>query len=739
MLTFRKHIDPSIDRLDEMLSFKDLQISDELQREEYPYLENITTLLGGQVKLLIKRLHALEDQLEKQILVIERESGDDKKDAVKVYNQILKNISDQVERVNKELATIRSPYFGKIIFNRERSPKLPATTITSYIGKFSYFDKETNKTLITDWRAPIANLYYTNSGPTQSVEFLSPAGQQKGELAQKRQFEISNARFGSIYDAKSGNVAADEFLLSQLNKRLGKKLSDIVSTIQEQQNSIIRDGLGKASILQGVAGSGKTTIVLHRLAYLLFAFEKNINPEKSLIIAPNKMFLDYISDVLPSLGVYGVESNTYIFWAKKVLSWDESHSISPTELLSSKEVKGSMEFLYLLKDFLNEYEDELLRDLKHPNRAAVERRYLELKEKYPQIALEERMLLSIERATLEEKLNRTHVGSYFSEESDTAISKEVRDYLKKMLSPLEIYRRFFESDSTNIPYDVAKYTKGMLKKKKGVLHYATEDLAPLVYILFWLKGSKEFERDYVIADEAQDMSPMQILTLSMISKGSNLMLAGDLAQSIIPPFYINDWKKLISFISAEVKGFSANLYELNKCYRTTVEIVEYANKILKKRFEGSYKLPEAVLRHGEQVKTLETAKEISNATNSDLEALISDVLVQFDKGFSTVALLAKDEAHATKVFERLSKIDSISRRLINSDESEYTSGVLILPINKAKGLEFDAVYILDFNGSNYSDNELNYRLLYVAMTRALHKLTIVSDMSSIKSELLENV
>ncbi len=740
MLTFKKHIDPSIDKLEDMVVFNKVSPTTDVEKEEYPYLENVVNLLGDQVKVLLKRLRDLEEELEKQVLIIERESGDDKTAAVKVYNQILKRISEQVERINRELSIIKTPYFGKIVFEREKSGKLSASTIVSYIGKFSYFDKESNKTLITDWRAPIANLYYTNSGPTNNVNFVSPAGSQSGNLTQKRQFEITNARFSSIYDAKSGNVAADEFLLSQLQKRLGKKLSDIVATIQHQQNQIIRDELGKASILQGVAGSGKTTIVLHRLAYLLFAFDKNVNPEKALIIAPNKMFLDYISDVLPGLGVYGVESNTYIFWAKKVLGWDDSYIVSPDELKESKEFKGKSSFLKILKKFLDSYEQELLDNLPYSRKESVKQRYFELKEMHPHISLDERIRLSIERANLELQFNKGYVGAYFDESRREAPpTKDIDLYLKKALSPITVYKALFESKDAQIPYEVSKYTKSMFKKRKGLMQYAVEDLAPLLYILFWLKGTKDFQRDYIIADEAQDMSPMQILTLAMVSKNSNLMLAGDIAQSIIPPFYIDSWKELGEFITSEIDEFGINYYDLNKCYRTTIEIVEFANKLLKRRFEGRYELPEAVLRHGDNVEIIEIPEKISESTNPELKDISDRIEEHFKDGFVTVALLCKNELHATQVFERLSTVKGLSEKLINSDESDYTSGILVLPITKAKGLEFDCVYILDFNDENYKDNELDSRLLYVAMTRALHKLSLITNSKLADSVLLSHV
>ena len=313
MQDFKKYINPFYKDISQVEDFSDVIYENELQEQEYPHLEKVTRINTGSVKILLPRLEMLQQELEDQIRTIAQETGDDAKDARSIYNKIIKEIQSTVERINIDLIKVDSPYFGKIVFHPYDSQN--EKDLNLYIGKFAITDKNTHIPLTIDWRAPIANLYYQNSGPTENVDFKAPVGVRKGDLKQKRQFQISRARIQNIYDAKSGNVAADEFLLSQLKGRLGKKLTDIVATIQSQQNEIIREEINRPVIIQGVAGSGKTTILLHRLAYLFFNYKEKIRPEASLIVAPNRMFLDYISDVLPSLGVSGVSTLTYLFWA----------------------------------------------------------------------------------------------------------------------------------------------------------------------------------------------------------------------------------------------------------------------------------------------------------------------------------------------------------------------------------------------------------------------------------------
>ncbi|MFA5623027.1 MAG: UvrD-helicase domain-containing protein, partial [Candidatus Dojkabacteria bacterium] len=330
MQTFEKELNPIYTRVDEINDFKSVIPKTDNEREEYPHLKKITDINAQTSKRMIKRLEDLEIELEEQVQIIARETDlDARADAAGVYNKILRSIEECIERINRELIKLDTPYFGKIVFQtqlRGNERDLPI-----YIGKFALMDRDTYRPLISDWRAPIANLYYENSGPANNLQYDSPTGIREGNLIQKRQFSISEARIKHIYDAKSGNIAADEFLLAQLNERLGQKLQDIVSTIQAQQNEIIREEINKPVVIQGVAGSGKTTILLHRLAYLFYAYKAHIRPSKSLIIGPNKMFLDYITDVLPSLGIENVLANTYIFWAKSVLGWDNTYILHPSK------------------------------------------------------------------------------------------------------------------------------------------------------------------------------------------------------------------------------------------------------------------------------------------------------------------------------------------------------------------------------------------------------------------------
>jgi DNA helicase-2/ATP-dependent DNA helicase PcrA len=736
MQDFKKYLNPLYKDLSEVEDFSNVVYENDLEKGEYPHLEKVTHINAETIHTLLPRLDKLSKELEDQILIIEQETGDDAKDAKKIYNMILKDIQEIVDRINLDLSKVDSPYFGKIVFQPHdtRTKK----ELSLYIGKFAIVDEQTHIPLVADWRAPIANLYYQNSGPTENVKFKAPVGIRKGDLKQKRQFEISRARIQNIYDAKSGNVAADEFLLSQLKSRLGKKLTDIVATIQAQQNEIIREEINKPVIIQGVAGSGKTTILLHRLAYLFFNYKEQIRPQASLILAPNRMFLDYISDVLPNLGVSGVNTLTYLFWGKKVLDWDNRYTVSTAkENLEFKKYKGSLKFLKFLDEYFENYEEELLDEIPYSRADLIERRYFELKEKFPLISMEERINLSIDYAFAQKQFKSKQTGAYDdSFDIENEKRKEILSYVNKKIDPYRIYQNIFKNKLLN--RDICKYTLEGLRSHNAHKYFRIEDLAPIVYLQLKLKGSKEYEQDYVVIDECQDLSFVEISTLAQIARNGNITLAGDLAQSIIPPFYIKDWNNVIELIK-DIRKKDVSYHQLNRCYRTTVEIIEFANKIFKNRFPESYKLPEAVLRHGEEIKRIQYKTEIKDLNDQELKHFIEVIKDEFEKEAVTCALICKDRSHANHVYEKIKPLeDEIGRDVVAYTESDYKNGLLILPVSYAKGLEFDSVMILDMNKEKYPDNEYNTRLLYVAITRALHRLIIITNENIDNSPLLDD-
>lgn len=731
MVVLRKFINPLIELLTEITD-SNYDNQNPTITQENPHLQNVINLLTVLIKSELSKIDDLQKDIENQIYVIENSTGDDKKDAISVYNAILKDAKYHVDEINHFLYYIDNPYFGQTIFKRKADGIFPATEINTRIGKYALFNPKTSELLITDWRAPITNLYYMYSGPTDNASFTSPAGIQRGELIAKRQFEMSLGRITQAYDIRTGNSSADAFLLNQLTKKIGKKLTDIISTIQEEQNEIIRAKNDQSLIIQGVAGSGKTTILLHRIAYLLYNYKDTIRASNSLIIAPNSMFIDYISDVLPTLGVESIGRNTYLFWAKTILNWNNKYLFANvSDDYEIKRIKGSYKFIKLIDDFVNDYELDILNKIDDKCFNVIYSRFVELKSKYPTMSFEERITLSVEYAFAQIQFKNQTTGNFMGNlESLETRKKSILSYIKKRLNPYRIYKEVFKFayifekyfDKKSESEKLRKYSLSYLQSTGGKTYYKVEDLAPIVWIFFRLYGAKEFIRDYVAVDEAQDLSLFQILTLKKIAKNGNINLAGDIAQSIIPPFYIQSWSEVEEIFNDPILSDKAEIiqYKLNKSYRTTVEIIDYSNKILSRYFPKEYDLPKAILRHGDEVKVLNT----KNRTYfEDLKKLVNE---QISRNASSIAIVTRTPLKADTIYEYFSdNTNDLPLQVFSYKEDNYHEGIQILPIEKAKGLEFDSVIIADIN--DFTEDQHDMRLLYVALTRALHRLFVIEN------------
>lgn len=748
MQTFKKYLNPIVTKLDTVTDYSDVDFISDTHKEEQPYLEKAINMLSSTVKGDLVTLEDLEQQIEHWVTVIDSETGDDKSSAIGEYNKLLRMMNDLIERINRTLEQVNSPYFGKIVFEREKNEKFPRATLNTYLGRFAYIDETTHLPLITDWRAPISNLYYMNSGPSDDVSFEGPTGTQQGNLLQKRQFEISEGRITSIYDAKSGNAAADEFLLSQLNKRIGQKLQDIVATIQEQQNGIIRAQIDKPTFIQGVAGSGKTTIILHRLAYLFYTYQKQIKPEESLIIAPNRMFLDYISDVLPSLGVSHLEQNIYLFWARNVIGFSNKYMQNINdENLEIMKLKGSAQYVDLINKYFETLEQKIFDGIPGAVGYDIEFRYRELSEQHPEMTMVEKLELSVDYAFAQIQFKKKMIGDYMGDlELQKEKRKTVLDYIRKSTNVYKAYQELYKQSEISISTDTLswkdivahtnKYLKGTPSTSMG---YKLEDLASMVWLHFKIHGAKDFQKSCIVVDEAQDLSPFQLLTLAKTAKRGNITIAGDVAQAIVPPFHVEDWESVMSLIRKQLPELAEpEYYQLFRCYRTTVEVIEYANMIFTKYFPNTYKLPEAVLRHGDEVKEIETIEPLENGNDKDIDVLVKLLNSEYEKGSATTALICKTEGEADRIYSKLiDREEELTALLVSHKDEDYHTGVLVLPIEKAKGLEFDAVILAEVSADNYIDNGKDVRLLYVGITRALHRLYITHPKGK-RSELISH-
>jgi DNA helicase-2/ATP-dependent DNA helicase PcrA len=680
------------------------------------------------------------------------------------------SISKRLENIEKAHS---KPYFARVDFAEDKTNKLEKI----YIGKISLMNEQTKELIIVDWRAPVANLYY--EGRLGEASYICPEGKIDGKISLKRQYTIENGVLKDFFDIDI--TTSDEFLQAFLGANADNRLKDIVSTIQVEQNRIIRADMWKPLIVQGAAGSGKTTIALHRIAYLIYTYEKSFDPENFMIIAPNRLFLNYISEVLPELGVDRVKQITFEDFASELLEMkfklrnqfeklslfvDSDEDENKKSLMKrASEFKSSLQFKSLIEDYLKIIEKSLLPDdnfeieghiiygfddvhrlflieykdlplMKRVNeikkhltyrlklkksdiieflQAQCDRKVLMLKHKMPDN--EERRRLIIEAIDTKNELVQ-NINTY----SKTA----VKDYIGKIspLKPLEYYKKFYEDgifEKLAKKYIDDELIEFMVKNqmelfKSGYLE--VEDLAPLTDIKYLIYGlSEKIRVKHIVIDEAQDFSLYQIYLLKKIIKDSSFTILGDLSQGIHSYRGIKSWEDVAKDV---FEGKSTTLV-LTQSYRTTVEIMEAANKVINSLKDPKLIPARPVIRHGKEVEIIQM-----NSMKEICEDMVKKLDTLEDMGYKTAAIICKTMEECTALKSELKKLKR-DFPVITGNEKEYQGGIVIVPSYLAKGLEFDMVIIADASKEVYKKEELDVKLLYVAMTRPLHLLYIYSS------------
>jgi DNA helicase-2/ATP-dependent DNA helicase PcrA len=625
------------------------------------------------------------------------------------------------------------PYFGRLDFQEAgKDERLPL-----YIGKRGLDHKQTGQPSIIDWRAPVASLFYSFTGGDAPVTYEAPDGTIHGDIHRKRNLSIRDKTLQRIvdsYERGGDNIGpGDEFLLYRLGDKKDNRLRDIVSTIQAEQDLIIRAPRYKALIIQGAAGSGKTTVALHRLAFLLYQYQQQIRAERMIIFAPNTMFLDYISGVLPELGVGNVRQTTFAEWALDVLDGNVRLMEATTEgnrwfslegtrpVINDKtsgRFKGSLQFKGWLEERLKHYESSFLTDLPFEAwdgrvlPAATIREWFEVEYRhYPLAARRERLTARINR-WLEMQLTTIGDPKIRKDKSKTG-KQRLRAYTNKLpkADALTVYQSVFGPGAEDyVPKQVLADTSSYLKK--GFV--APEDLAPLVWIHYSYNGDGGLKFDHVVVDEAQDVPPFQIALLRAYMNEPSFTILGDLAQGIHAYRGVQRWEELSAIFTVEYNSY----HVLRQSYRSTLEIIEFANRILPFTDTG---LPpaEPVFRSGEPVDI------ISLAQGEDRIPLI-DSFVRDNKqrGMRTIAVIGRTDDECQLLHEQMQQF-GIEANLISEGQSQYRGGVTIVPVYLAKGLEFDAVLMADANERQYTSTPQDAKLLYVGCTRALHRLTLL--------------
>lgn len=659
------------------------------------------------------------------------------------------------EQKRKDLAKLRQePYFGRLDFQGNDENERKAL----YIGKIGA-DREqvSDRPLVIDWRAPVASLFYSFTGGAEPASYEAPEGLIEGLVYLKRNVVIRKEileRVADTYNRDSdGPAVSDEFLVYRLGENKDNRLRDIVSTIQEEQDKIIRAAKNTALIIQGVAGSGKTTVALHRLAFLLYQYKDQVSAEKMIIFAPNRMFLDYISDVLPELGVGNIMQSTFPDWAAQTLGlelpeqdatetlnrWFEAKGGMPeiTEETPGR-FKGSTVLTEIIESSIKLLEvNSVPEDDFSPWEGAVLRRSMILRwhneeySPYPPAKRKERVMARIHR-WIEMELKKSSSTAAMKDHKKKGAQRE-KAYSAKWpkYDPLTIYKQIFRAVKVPeswpveapevIPASVLKETAKELKK--GILR--EEDLPPLLYIHYLLNGNEGGDRfDHVVIDEAQDFSPFQIAVLDLYVRGHSFTILGDLSQGIHAYKGVHAWAEMQALFAPEHTAYHA----LTRSYRSTMEIIEFANGILTSGV-GSSLLAVPVFRSGNPVRLISYGEGQAAGTSAE-SVRIGDVRAALaalsGREYRTVAVLTRSLREAEELYAVLTE-HFADIHLIDGSMTEYRGGLSVLPVYLSKGLEFDAVILADADLDHYGSAAWDAKLMYVGCTRALHELWLLHN------------
>lgn len=614
------------------------------------------------------------------------------------------NANQESKKLRKRLKKmLDAPFFGSVdfIYEGEEEPE------SFFIGIGNFAERKGGVPLIYDWRAPVSGLFYDYDKGEAS--YLAPGGRMDGEITAKWQYKIRKGKM--VYEFESDVKIDDEILKQELGANSDVQLKNIVRTIQKEQNAIIRNTQDKILVIQGAAGSGKTSVALHRIAYLLYHDREHLRSSDILILSPNSVFSDYISHVLPELGEENIQEMSFDLFAyhelkglvsdcedryhhleRRMVTWDMAQGKNENWKADDRRYrwKQSREFTRALEGFLVELEDRLVdfRDVEFRGLAKSSEELMHLFYfKFLDIPLLSRM----------EEVMAYFVDEYETLRDCTLSEEELEKIRGKFLRMYvttdiyEIYNWFLEEQGWPL---LPKQ-----EPEKRVLEY--EDVYPMLYLKYrLLRGTDHRKVKHLVIDEMQDYSYLQYVILERLFS-CNMTILGDRAQTMD-----EEVQDVLKFLP-KIFGKKVRRIEMNKSYRNTLEIAEYASKIT-----GVDDI-DFLQRHGKEVAELECSS-VSEA----LEHVLGQVHLG-EEGYETAALLVMTEKEAMDAYLYL-KEHREDVYYIDRDSSNFRKGITVTTFYLAKGLEFDQVFVL----GGRKEHPVFGQFRYICATRALHELYV---------------
>lgn len=582
-----------------------------------------------------------------------------------------------------------SPYFARIDF-REKAAESP---VPYYIGRFAFSHE--GEPIVFDWRAPLASVFYDSEpGP---ASYTAPCGRISGELTRKRQLKIQKGRLE--YALETDVNIQDDVLQRELSHTSDDRMKSIIATIQKEQNQIIRNERAKTLIIQGVAGSGKTSIALHRIAYLLYRFKDKLTAQNITIISPNKVFGDYISNVLPELGEEPIFEVSLVDIAgiqlEGIIGFEvDRDSLETTDIAWAERAryKSTLGFLKQLDRYIETLPNRVFEaeDYTYGPFTATADWIRSRFQAYGKHPVKQRL-----QQVAEDILDTFETGNRM--EDDLPKNRTILKALKAMLktrNTLALYKDFHRQ--------LGKPGLLMMPGKKTL---EWNDVYPFLHLHAAFEGVQQSRViRHLVIDEMQDYTPVQLAALEHLFPCQKTVL-GDFNQRINPNHLhsLEDIRQLYG---------NALFMALNNSYRSTYEIIQFAGRI--QRIEGL----KAIERHGEKPAVLQCG------SRSEMFARLRAAISAFGhNGYASLGIIAKTNEAAKALHRDLDPETEI--QLITADSDGFSGGVSIVSVPMSKGLEFDEVIVVDASEENYHTVH-DRRLLYVACTRAMHRLTLLS-------------
>lgn len=700
------------------------------RQEEENHLEQTLAVIRSNIKSYGQEIARMQTDIDEML----DHYHDNDPEVFSILNTTVTLHEHMKRALMRNEKALSRPYFGRIIFHDALLDKME----TLYIGRGG-ISKDTTNQIVIDWRAPVANAYYENG--MGRCSYKAPDGSPiKIDLKNKRTYEIEKGKLLDYFDSEV--IANDDLLTRYLAKNKQAVLGEIVATIQKEQNEIIRKSPYHNIIVQGVAGSGKTTVAMHRISYILYNYKERFKPDDFYIVGSNRMLLEYITGVLPDLDVYGVRQMTMeqLFTRLLYEDWEEGKcKMKSLDKNGNREiVKGSKKWFEDLEKYCQRVEAEAIsRDSVYLNRKQFVEGIKDGKagvfdetkegeeapqnliclldgetiETYvrdnPAVSIQNKINMLNKRLVSKIKDEFLRKGLQYTEAERKAILKAYRGKFGGRIWKRSIYEMYQE------------FITGQIKKGYMVDlpedAFDVYDLAALSYLYKRVKEKDVIsEAHHVVIDEAQDFGMMAYCALKFCMTGCTYTVMGDVSQNIHFGYGLNDWEELRKLLLPDAMD---SFGILKKSYRNTVEISEFATNILHHGQFSIYPV-EPIIRHGSPVRV----QQLSNHKALIKEA--ADTCKGWQaKGLDTIAIVCRNKVQAAKTAAELKEYVKILES--DMEKAVFGNGIMVLPVEYTKGLEFDAVLILNPIKEAYPEDDGHARLLYVAATRGLHELCIL--------------